>query len=304
MAHRSIGTTTLVLAAVAVLVGAYRAQAVDIRTVPVGNPGNPMDTRYPYGGVPGLGGVAYTYNIGMFEVTAGQYMEFLNAAAATDTYGLYDPRMNSSPFGCQITQNGTSGNFSYDFSGRPSGTEADWANRPVNLVSWGNAARFANWLHNSQPTGAQGLGTTEDGAYLLDGATSDSALLAIVRESDATWVIPSEDEWYKAAYHKNDGVTDNYFDYPTSGDGVPGYIGDGESIPDSDPGNYATYDGDGGIDGIGPPYYRTAVGEHENSASSYGTFDQGGNVFEWSETLFAGSYRIVRGGSFMVGGSG
>ena len=41
------------------------------------------------------------------------------------------------------------------------------------------------------------------------------------------WVIPTEDEWYKAAYHKNDGDTGNYFDYPTSSDTVPGYVNNG-----------------------------------------------------------------------------
>ena len=33
--------------------------------------------------------------------------------------------------------------------------------------------------------------------------------------ADAKYWIPTENEWYKAAYHKNDGVTGNYFDYPT-----------------------------------------------------------------------------------------
>ena len=36
---------------------------------------------------------------------------------------------------------------------------------------------------------------------------------------------------------------------------------------------------------IGSPYYRTNVGEFENSASAYGTFDQGGNVWEWNEAI-------------------
>jgi len=34
--------------------------------------------------------------------------------------------------------------------------------------------------------------------------------MAVTRESDATYFIPTENEWYKAAYHKNDGVTGNY----------------------------------------------------------------------------------------------
>ncbi|MFH1418471.1 MAG: SUMF1/EgtB/PvdO family nonheme iron enzyme [Planctomycetota bacterium] len=283
---------------------------VVIETVTVGNPGNAGEwSGESYGGYGPdriCGAVGYTYNIGKYEVTAGQYAEFLNAVAATDTYGLYNPSMDSDAWGCQITRNGSDGNYTYDFSGRPSGTEADWADRPVNFVSWGDAARFANWLHNGQPTGAQDLTTTEDGSYYLDGAMSEAELLAITREPDATRVIPSEDEWYKAAYHKNDGVTGNYFDYPTSSDSVPGYVNDSGNLSGTgttfteggtDPGNYATFDGDGGIDGIGSPYYRTEVGEWEASASTYGTFDQGGNVWEWNEAV-SGSYRGLRGASF------
>ena len=104
-------------------------------------------------------------------------------------------------------------------------------------------------------------------------------------------MILSEDEWYKAAYHYNDGVTDNYFDYPTSSDDTPS-----NDLINPDPGNNATY-----YDGrytIGPPYFRTEVGAHENSESPYDTFDQGGNVWEWNEAILYGSARGWRGGSF------
>ena len=258
--------------------GALVPTSVVIATIPVGNPGNANDTHGD-----GYGGVDYEYDIGKYEVTAGQYTVFLNAVAATDTYGLYDSSMWSNSCGCKIERAGSPPNYTYSVA-------VDWADRPVNYVSWGDAARFANWLHNGQPRGAQDLTTTEDGSYFLDGATSSAALIAVVREPDATWVIPSEDEWYKAAYHKNDGVTGNYYDYPTSSDSVPA----SEACPGGN--NSANYYG--GEWAVGPPYYRNPVGCYVGSASPYGTFDQGGNVFEWTEDVLYGSYRGVRGGSF------
>ena len=237
------------------------AQAGVIQTVTVGNPGNANDIHGD-----GYGGVDYVYQIGTFEVTAGQYRDFLNAVdpAGSNPYGLYNSSMNGSFFGCQITWN--SGSSTYDFSGRPSGAEADWADRPVNYVSWGDSARFSNWLPNGQ-----GSGDTETGSYLLNGAMTDAELLAVTREPDATWVIPSEDEWYKAAYY--DGDSGVYYDYPTSSDSVPN-----NDLIDPDPGNNATFYISGGDYTIDSPYYRTEVGAHENSNSPFGTFDQGGNV--------------------------
>lgn len=63
------------------------AGLTSLETVPVENPGNDADTRYLQGS---FGSVSYAYNIGKYEVTAGQYCEFLNAIAATDTYKLYN----------------------------------------------------------------------------------------------------------------------------------------------------------------------------------------------------------------------
>jgi formylglycine-generating enzyme required for sulfatase activity len=309
----------------ATCVSSARAQAVEIQTVRVGNPGNPGDARYPDPQVTSFGGVAYAYNIGKFELTAGQYRDFLNAVdpAGSNPYGLYSDSMDSSSYGCQITWN--AGSSTYDFSGRPSGTEADWGDRPVNYVSWGDAARFCNWLHNGQPTGqltgdpTQDVDLTEDGSYYLNGAMTAGELIEIMREPDATWVIPSEDEWYKAAYHYDDGVTGNYYDYPTSSGSVPGYVDNSGNLSGTgtpfieggtDPGNHATYDGDDGTNGIGSPYYRTLVGEWEKSGSPYGSSDQAANVWEWNEAVRYPSglyrvvrypshlYRVVRGGSF------
>ena len=153
--------------------------------VTVGNPGNTGEWSGAYGmSLRICGAVAYTYNIGKYEVTAGQYTEFLNAVAATDTYGLYNTRMWLADEGCRIERSGSTGSYTYSVA-------LDWANRPVNIVSWGDAVRFANWLHNGQPVGPQSDSTTEDGSYYLNGATSDDALRPVAREADATWAIPT-----------------------------------------------------------------------------------------------------------------
>ncbi|MDP6637178.1 MAG: SUMF1/EgtB/PvdO family nonheme iron enzyme [Phycisphaerae bacterium] len=284
-----------VLCVTAVAVSGSTALAADIKTVSVGDVGNPADVRYES---PGYGAVNYEYKIGKYEVTVGQYCEFLNAVGKTDTYGLYNTKMWSFDFGCKIQRLGDPGGYTYRVP------DPNRVNRPVNYVSWGDAARFANWLHNDQPAGPQDRDSTEDGAYRLDGATSNEALIAIERKAGWKWAIASEDEWFKAAYYNPS--TGLYYDYPT-GDTAPGYVNDSGALSGTgdpftedgtDPGNYATYDGDGGIDGIGGPYYATEVGEWENSYSPYGTFDQGGNVREWNEGIIIDSFRGMRGGSF------
>jgi formylglycine-generating enzyme required for sulfatase activity len=267
-------TTNLFGIILALLVANSPALAVTIDVVTVGNPGNAPDTRY---NAISVGSVPYAYQIGKYEVTAGQYTEFLNAVAKNDPNGLYNTNMVNS-LGANIQRSGSSPNFSYS-------VPADWANRPVNYVSFWDAARFANWLQNGQPTGLQGPGTTEDGAYHDVG---NQALFG--REASARFVIPTEDEWYKAAYHNQSaGLAASYFDYPTGSNSAPT-----NTLPD--PGNHANfYDG---TYTIGFPYYRTNGGEFVNSASPYGTFDQGGNVWEWNETIVFSTVRGLRGSSF------
>jgi formylglycine-generating enzyme required for sulfatase activity len=253
-------------------------RAVTIDMVTVGNAGNAADTRY---NPTGFGSVGYAYQIGKYEVTAGQYTEFLNAVADADPNGLYNTLMGDpGAFGANIQRTGSSPNFSYNVAG-------DWADRPVNYVSFWGAARFANWLHNGQPTGPQGPGTTEDGAYLnVDNQNS------FARQPGARFFIPTEDEWYKAAYHdKTAGLAATYFDYPTGTNAMPG----NDISEATNSGNNANYYINDYA--IGSPYYLTVAGEFELSDSPYGTFDQGGNVFEWNEALNT-DYRGLRGGWF------
>ncbi len=271
---------------------ASAASAVTIDLVPVGNPGNGADTEVMFPDeTTGYGSVGYEYQIGKYEVTAGQYTEFLNAVADADPNGLYNTNMGSIPSqGANIQQTGSSGSYSYSVA-------SDWADRPVNYVSFWDAARFANWLHNGQPTGPQGPGTTEDGAYLnIDNQAT------FARQPGAKFFIPTEDEWYKAAYHdQSAGMAATYFDYPTGTNADPG----NDETEATNPGNNANYYYYISSDyTIGSPYYRTEVGDFELSDSPYDTFDQGGNVWEWNETVLYTDYRVLRGGSFFSDLSG
>jgi len=266
--------------------------------VTVGNPRNTGELAGAGAGGNGpdriCGAVGYTCKVGKFEVTAGQYTAFLNAVAKTDTYGLYNTDMVLG-YGCQIQRTDTGSGYTYIVL-------ADWANRPVNCVSWGDAARFANWLTHGQPTGAQDGSTTEDGSYYLNGAISDAALVAVVRKSPeqgGRYYIPTEDEWYKAAYYKSGGTTAGYWDYPTSSD-----TASGRDMADAS-GNNANYytTSTPGAYPIDSGKYTTVAGEFQNSDSPYGTFDQGGNVWEWNEAIPYGSFRGLRGGSFGSSGT-
>jgi sulfatase modifying factor 1 len=150
--------------------------------------------------------------------------------------------------------------------------------------------RFANWLHNGQPTGAEDAITTENGAYAINGATSNAALAAVTRTGSARWWLPSEDEWYKAAYYNPN--SSSYYDYPTYNSTLPD-----NNLPSADTGNSANIYSGGYTTG-NPNYPLTDAGAYTFSASPYGTFDQGGEVSEWNDTRLSVSFRGIRGGSW------
>ena len=265
---------------------------ITIDTVPVGNAGNANDTT-------GFGAVGYDYGIGKYEVTLNQYSTFLNAVGATDTYSLYHASMAANLNIAGIAQSGVSGSYTYSVVG--SGA------RPVTFVSWFDAARFANWLHNGQPTGAQAAGTTETGAYTLNGASSG----VFTRNANATYGLPSENEWYKAAYHQpggQGGDSDDYWLYPTASNAIPNSRNG--SASDANSANF--YRDDGIANGFNGGYAvnnsttfptgnaLTDAGAFSLADSFYGTFDQGGNVWEWNDAVI-GSRFVLRGGSLASG---
>ncbi len=252
--------------AVLTIIGAWVASsvtagAITIDTVAIGNANNGPDST-------GFGSVSNDYRIGSTEVTNAQYAAFLNAKATSDPLALYDPNMSDGYGG--ITRTGTDGSFTYT-------TIAGRENKPVVYVSWYDALRFSNWLHNGQ-----GNGDTESGAYTLTGGTIVPGNgPTITRNPGATWYLPSENEWYKAAYY--DPASNSYYAYPTSSNSAPN-----AQLPpgDSNSANYAFVLGD-----------LTEAGAYSTAQSPYGTFDQGGNVWEWNEAL-NNSFRTIRGGSW------
>jgi len=130
--------------------------------------------------------------------------------------------------------------------------------QPTANVSWLGAARFCNWLTS---------GSYMNGAYLfsdpdtLTGVDRDSA----VSLYGTTYVLPTRDEWYKAAYFKSDGT--GYTLYAT-----------GDAFPAQGPGgeNYGVFYG-------GSPW-DVGSGAVENN----GTYDINGNLWEWSESPMEG----------------
>lgn len=145
-----------------------------------------------------------SYWIGKNDVTVEQYTAFLNAVAATDTYHLYDERMESVSawdpyYSYIITRSGTSGHYTYRSTSNNSLT-------PITFVDLYCALRFCNWLHNGQPVGNQDKTTTERGAYALDGATDTQNSSFTLNTKEAKWFIPTYDQWNKIS---GDIMSDN-----------------------------------------------------------------------------------------------
>jgi len=224
--------------------------------VTIGNPGNAADTT---GSPNPAGSVGYTYDIGKFEVSE-------------DMITKYNANF------------GTANNLVITQDGR--GT-----NKPATSITWNEAARLINWLNTS--TGNQAaykFASGSDIAANIELWTSGEAGYDVnnkYRNSFAKYVLPSNNEWYKAAYYdpnKSGGA--GYWDYATGSDIAPTAVAGGTGS------GSAVFNGQSG-----PADVNNAGG-----LSPYGVMGLGGNVWEWLEIYLAdgsgSSPREFRGGSY------
>ncbi len=252
-----------------------------------GNVGASNDKR------PGAGAVSYEYRIMSTQITVSQYVEFLNAVAKDDPHHLYISNMGgTAPDGTassysqycnvgQIARSGSAGSYSYSVIGNA-------GNQPVAYMSFEVLARFANWLHNGQPVGAQDASTTEDGAYDMS-ITSN-----LVHKPGAKYWVPTDDELVKAAYYDGNG---HYYDFGDAHNYPPYPSAD---VPANDTGHTANYNYTG--PGTAPGYI-TDAGAYASSKSHYGLFDIDGTLMDITETEVATGQKTMRGSAWNVANS-
>jgi sulfatase modifying factor 1 len=269
----------LALAIVTLSAASTPTHGVTIEWVTVGDPGNTADDT-------GYGAVADSFQIMKFEFTNSQYADFLNAVDPTGTNpnSVYDTDMGDQRRGGIIFTSGAVNGSKYT-------VKSDRGDKPVNYVSWFDAARVANWLENGQ-----GSGSTETGAYTLNNATSGNAPAV---NSGASYFLPTEDQWYKAAYYKGGSTNAGYWDYATQSDTDPTKVtsdstGNGSA---GSTGNFANFDRGAVWDSQGGNV--TTVGTN-GGTSAYGAFDMSGNVREWNDLTGAGGALVgIRGGNWV-----
>jgi formylglycine-generating enzyme len=217
-----------------------------------------------------------------------------NAANAIG-YGAVPYEYRASTY--EITQNAIT---KASASGMLHVTAGAWTgNQPAANISWYEAAAFVNWLNTSTgKTAAYDL-AWDGSAWSMNLWSSGDAWQAggenLYRNKNASYFLPSENEWYKAAYYKGGGTNAGYWLYPTASSSVPTAVASG-----TDAGT-AVYNNAASV---------PAIVDSAGGLSPYGTMGQGGNVFEWNESAFDGSNssssesRAIRGGGWGDTGDG
>jgi len=270
---------------------AIPARAVTIDWVAVGNEGNAADTT-------GYGAVADAFRIMKFEFTNALYAAFLNAIdpAGTNPDTVYNTNMGGSARGGISFTSGNTAGTKY-------AVRANMGDKPVNFVSWWDAARVANWLHH----GAQTYGSTDSsasapqntGAYSVGTATSGNAVPV---NAGALFYVPTENQWYKAAFYNStlNSGSGGYLDYGNGFDTTPTPVtAAGTGIGSAGgTGNFANFNLAADWDSLNGNV--TTVGTN-GGASYYGAFDMSGNVYEWNDLdglATDGSSRGLRSGGW------
>ena len=305
-----------VIAPIAICLALPAAGSVTFDWTIVGDPGNVPDTLVMDKGpaadfTTGYGTVDYVYRISKFNVTNSQYVAFLNAVdpAGSNALRVFNTKMsdgNANPAGLAYT-GGISRNLDAATGSRYS-AKTGQENFPAIWINWASGARFVNWLANGQ-----GPAGTESGVYDMAAIPSNNSFATPPpRAAGAPIFLPSEDEYYKAAYYdpaKNGGIG-GYWQYGTRSDTPPASV-----VP---PGSANAANIGAGTDGqsggtlattmatTGAPFnqavnYLTAVGSYTSATSAYGLYDVEGLVYNWTEatrTSFGNQLPIYRGGSW------
>ena len=253
----------------------------------VGNKNNPGDAQNGF-----KGSVRYDFWIARCELSNAEYCRFLNAVASQeDKYRLYNPNMGTGIGGGIIREKDGNGKISYKL-------KSDYYGKfPVVYIGFYELARYCNWLHYNCPSGRQVIGVTEGDSKTGAYDTSDFEAVRSgkkkpfktfgKRNKGAKFWIPNGDEWYKAAYFDPRKIGSRpYHDYPTGTDDAPTQA-------------MANYMHNSRL-AIGAPGFYAPVDSFANAPSPFGTLQQGGNVWEWTESWQYGATgtRALRGGSW------
>ena len=264
----------------------------------VGNPGNAPDTlTMTKGAVPdnttGYGSVGYTYQISKYDVTNAQYVQFLNAVdpAGSNTLRVYTTKMSdpsANPAGLAYT-GGIDRNLAAASGARYS-AKAGQENTPAIWINWASGARFVNDMSVF---------------------TGNSYATPPARANGATVFLPSEDEYYKAAYYDpTKSGTGGYWQYGTQSDTAPSSVAPagtsnsaniGAGTDGQSAGTLASTMATTGSTFDSAVNYLTAVGAYTAATSAYGLYDVEGLVYNWTEgtrTSFGNQLPIYRGGSW------